>query len=159
MPIPAGPTTVTSRGVAVAAGPILLGAGDIVPGSLALLLLALVPFLVRSLHALSRRWLVLVPAGVVIVDPLILIDPVLVRREQIASMRRSEVADVRAGALDLRIGAVAGSTTITLREPATIGRRQGRSSGQLVSATVLIAAPVRPSALLRTAGTRRMRTA
>ena len=70
------PLAVVLVGAGVAAGPLLLADGRVVLGILAVVVgFPLAAFLVRSLHALSRRWFVMVPAGVVIVDPLILARP------------------------------------------------------------------------------------
>ena len=66
----------------------------------------------RALHGLARRWLVVVPAGLVIHDPLSLADPVLFQRAAIAGLgpapaqaERSRRPDVgRFGlALELRL--------------------------------------------------------
>ena len=46
----------------------------------------LVWLLGRSLHTLSRRWAVFVPAGMVLHDPLTLLDPVLLPRSTVARM-------------------------------------------------------------------------
>ena len=58
---------------------------------------ALAYVVARSLHSLSTRWLVIVPAGVALVDPLTLLDPVLVRREVIEGIRRVPGARAPAG--------------------------------------------------------------
>ena len=42
---------------------------------------------VRVMHTLARRWLVFVPTGIVIHDPLTLLDPILVRRSQVRVVR------------------------------------------------------------------------
>src|SRR5439155_6317326 len=53
------------------AGPLLLAARQWVLGSVAFVVgLPVASILVRSLHVLSKRWVVFVPAGLVIVDPL-----------------------------------------------------------------------------------------
>ena len=75
----------------------------------------------RSLHSLSRRWAVLVPAGLVIVDAMTLPDPVLFVRERIESLRAMPRREpVPASALDLRLGARGGSATMTLDRPAEV---------------------------------------
>lgn len=111
-------------------------------------------YLVRALHALSRRWAVLVPAGLVIVDPLTLVDPVLVRREQIESLGPSITG--AAELADLRLGTRAGSIALTTRAPVTLVRRAGRNAGATVAARVVLIAPVRPAPLLEAARGRRI---
>ncbi len=67
---------VIASGVAV--GPLLLAAGRVAWGVVATVLgLAVAAILARSLHSLSRRLLVFVPAGLVLSDPLTMPDPVL----------------------------------------------------------------------------------
>ena len=112
----------------VAGGPLLLADGRIVLGLVALVVgVPVALLLVRSLHGLSRRWLVLVPAGVVVVDPLTLADPVLFVREHVLSMRGVDgAAPVPAGVLDLRLGATAGSTAVTFDEEADLLRADAR---------------------------------
>ncbi|MYH71839.1 MAG: hypothetical protein F4153_04585, partial [Acidimicrobiia bacterium] len=56
----------------------------------------------RSLHSLTKRWLVFVPAGVVIHDHLAVQDPVLLRRRAVA---RFGPARQGSDALDLTMGA------------------------------------------------------
>ena len=65
---------------------------------------------VRLVHQLSRRWVVLVPAGIVIADPLTLTDPVLFVRERVMGIGPADPGRrPPADALDLRLGAVLGS--------------------------------------------------
>src|SRR5262245_37137653 len=113
-------------------------------------------FLVRSLHALSRRWLVLVPAGVVVVDPLILTDPALMRREQVVALGRTVDDPSLARALDLRLGARRGSVTIRLREPYEFARRLGRTGTALAETDVVLVAPTQVTQMLDIASTRRL---
>lgn len=71
------------------------------------------PVLVRRLHRLSRRWLVLVPAGLVIHDHLALAETVMSPRSKIASMR---VVDATTDAADLTGGALGARLAVELRE-------------------------------------------
>ena len=61
----------------------------------------------RRLHRLSRRWLVLVPAGVVVHDHLVLAETIMTPRNKIASITivgpKSESADFTGGILGPRI--------------------------------------------------------
>jgi hypothetical protein len=66
---------------AVVVGPLLLAAQQWVLGAIAIVVgLAAGAVSARALNALSRRWLVFVPAGLVLHDHLCLVEPVLVRR-------------------------------------------------------------------------------
>ncbi len=144
----------------VVGGPLLLADGRVVLGLVALVVgLAVTLLLVRPLHGLSRRWVVLVPAGLVVVDPLTLSDPVLFLREHIAAVRAvAGTAPVPAGSLDLRLGATAGSVTVTFDEEADLLRStRARRGGEVVSTTQIVVATVRRSELLETAARRRIR--
>ena len=71
-----GPWRWPARRRAAAAGRRAVGVG----GLAAAVGLPLAWLLVRSMHNLSRRWAVFVPAGMVLHDPLALLDPVLFPR-------------------------------------------------------------------------------
>ncbi len=114
------PLAVLAVGAGIAAGPLLLADGVLVLGIVALVVgwpLALL--LLRSLHLLSRRWAVLVPAGFVIADPMTLTDPVLFLREHIVGLGPADPR-VRppAEATDLRLGAAHGSLALLLDDDA-----------------------------------------
>src|SRR6185437_14939765 len=81
--------------------------------------------LTRSLTALDRGGIVLVPAGLVVVDPLTLPGPVLVRREQVASIRLSPIERVANDPGEIRAGGP-GPLLITCRELGSFPRRSGR---------------------------------
>ncbi len=153
------PLAVLAVAAGIASGPLLIADDKVVLGAIVLVVgFAVAAFLARSLHALSRRWVVLVPAGVVVVDPLILLEPALMLREDITRLTRTEPGPRLADALDLRLGSTARSVTILLREPATFGRRRGRTGGLLVGTDVVLVAPVLRDALLVAADRRRIPT-
>ncbi len=152
------PLAVPVLGVGAAAGPLLLAGGHPVPGLLALLAgWPLAAALARSLYSLSQRWAVLVPAGIVLKDPLALADPVLFPRDRVASLRplpypTAPAADV----CDLRLGAVAGSLVLELTEEATLVRTSARRrGGETVRARRLAFSPRLPDLLLADATRRR----
>ncbi|MEC7924631.1 MAG: hypothetical protein VYB80_05365 [Actinomycetota bacterium] len=71
----------------------------------------------RSLHVLAQRWLVFVPAGVVIHDPLILADPFLVKRKGIRSLR---LALSGSTSKDLTMGSLGHAIEVELAEASEI---------------------------------------
>jgi hypothetical protein len=104
----------------------------------------------RALHALSRRWLVLVPAGVVVVDPMALADNVLFPRQHVRAVRAVAADEPTEDALDLRLGATLGSLVLQFDEPAELTRAvRARRGGETVDApAVLIAVARRRRALV-----------
>jgi hypothetical protein len=154
------PLAVLLVGAGAAGGPLLIADGHIIVGVIVTPIGFAVSFaLLRSLHALASRWLVLVPAGVVVVDPLTLTDPVLMRRELIAGLGREPIGGAAGDALDLRLGTRAGTIELALREPHTFARRRGRRDSELQHADVVLVSTVRASALVTLAGERRIATA
>jgi hypothetical protein len=142
--------------VAVAvAGPLLLAAGQWVAGAVALA--AAVPVVrigVRALHGLARRWVVFVPAGMVLHDPFALVEPVLATRRSVVSLG---TAPLDPDTVDATAGAVGLALCLELRDPLSIGlkERGGRASRELTAVKVLFT-PTRPGALLREAARRRL---
>jgi len=146
-------------GAAVVAGPLLLADQRWVLGALALVVGApLAVLLSRSLHGLSDRFVVLVPAGFVVVDPFTLSDPVLCVRERIVSLRAAGPApSARPDLLDLRLGATIGTLAVTLDEVAELFRTgRTRRSTVTTRANELWIAPLRRRALLVEAAQRRI---
>ena len=132
------PIAIALVGAGGAAGPLLLADGRIVAGLAAVVSGVPVALLViRSLDALSRRWVVVVPAGIALVDPLTLADPVLLRREAITRMSRAPASPRPAGILDLRLGTLVGGIEIGLAHPESFGRRRGARAPKCSSRRVL----------------------
>lgn len=159
MPLLFGPIPVAVALVVlgVVSGPLLLADGRYLTGALATVVGVPVALLVvRALHSLSCRWFVLVPAGIAIADPLTLTEPVLVRREHIARLRRTATAALPPDALDLRLGTIAGGILMGLSEPVEFGRRRGRGNADVVAPQLLAAAVVRADAAIGQARTRRI---
>jgi hypothetical protein len=98
---------------------------------------------VRALHSLDRRWLVVVPAGFVVADPLTLSDPVLLPSEIVAAVADAAV-DAPPGALDLRLGTAFGGLAVRTREPGTFVRRAGRAEVAPVETDTVLVTPLRP---------------
>lgn len=123
----------------------------------------------RVLHQLARRWVVFVPAGFVIRDPMVLVDSVLLRRNQVAALGPALVGDGHpnppAGPLDgdpdsaridLSGGALGLALEVALKEttPITL-RERGGLRNQDVSAIVF--SPTLPGAMLSEARIRGMK--
>jgi hypothetical protein len=138
----------------VAAGPLLLAARQWLPGGLALAVgLPAAWWGLRTLHTLSRRWVVLVPGGMVLHDPLAIVDPVLVRR---TSVRSFGPAPADTDALDLTRGALGLALELRLSEPVPLLLVRGRGASESVTADHLLVTPARPGALLVEARRRRL---
>ena len=161
-PLLAGPLALAwALAVAGAAsGPLLIAARQWVAGSACLLVgLPVAVVFSRALHNLSRRWVVFVPAGVVIHDPLTLVDPVLFRRQLIARLQPAAGAPGDADdAVDLTQGAPGLALEMVLTEPVPVSLvRPGRREGRAESPTRLRFTPTRPGAVLEEARSRRVR--
>lgn len=137
------------------AGPLLLAARQWAAGGVALVTgWAIALLLVRPLHGLSRRWAVLVPAGLVLHDPMTLADPVLFPRQSIEALHP---APAGSDSLDLTQRALGLSLELLLREkvPMTLVR-PGRRTGEEGASARLLFTPARPGALLAAAAERRI---
>jgi hypothetical protein len=153
------PVAVLLVGLGVTLGPLLVADGRVVAGVVAIVIgWPLATLLVRVLHQLSCRWLVLVPAGIAIADPLGLTEPVLVRREQIDHFGRVTATALGGQALDLRAGTLIGGVALELSEPVDFGRRRGRANAEIVAATLVAVAVVGADDAVVTARNRRIRT-
>lgn len=143
--------TVTAGAVA---GPLLLAARQWVVGGLALAIGAAVVWAgVRSLHQLSRRWVVLVPAGLVLHDRLAMPEAQLFPRRTIGAIGPAPVDttadDLTAGAPGLALQIeLTGEVEILVRAP-------GRTTATRRSAAVLFT-PSRPKHFLDAAAAHRL---
>jgi hypothetical protein len=136
----------------VVAGPLLVADGRWLVGvPVTLAGLALAAGAARALHGLARRWLVLVPAGLVVHDPLTLVEPVLCTRRLVA---RLHAAPADTTALDLTAGARGLALQVDLTEAVPAARRQ--PAGEPVELVSFLVAPSRPGETLRAAGGRRL---
>jgi len=154
-PVPLAGALMAAGGLA---GPLLLADRRYVAGVVALV--AAVPVVRaagRSVYALSQRWAVLVPAGIVLKDPLTLVDPVLFPRDRIASLRPLPYPSAPADdILDLRLGASPGSLLLELTDDAQLFRARGRvRGGEAVKARRIAFSPRLEKALLAEATTRK----
>jgi hypothetical protein len=110
--------------------------------------------LARSLHGLSRRWLVFVPAGVVVHDDLALADAMLFQRRGVTGLRP---APADTDALDLTRGALGLVLELALGEPVTVNvTTPGTPVGKATTCTAMLLTPTRPGAVLSEARSRRI---
>lgn len=127
---------------AVLSGPLLLAAGAWVPGALVTVAAgAMAVVLARRFHRLSRRWLVLVPAGLVLHDHTVLAETAMFSRAEVRScslaLADTEAADLTGGALGPAIElALAKLATVVLAPtPKHPGGRALHVRSMLVSPT------------------------
>ena len=118
--------------------------------------LVLVPSGARALHGLARRWVVFVPAGVVLHDPMTLAEPVLFPRP---AVRRFGPAPADSTALDLSRNALGLALQIDVDPPQVVGVvRAPRHADPVepVEASSVLFTPTRPGAVLHAAADRRI---
>ncbi len=141
--------------VGIAAGPLLLAARQWVAGVLALVVgLPVAVVAARALHGLSRRWLVFVPAGVVLHDPLTLAEPILLQR---ATVRSFAPAPAGTDAIDLTGGAWGLAVEARLVAAISLARvAPGRAPVELGDVTAVLVTPSRPGRALAEARRRRI---
>lgn len=112
----------------------------------------------RILHQLARRWIVFVPAGFVIHDPMQVVDAVLFRRHDIKSLGPALLENeptwssgVTASAAprrtDLSGGALGLALEVALKESVPIGRRTKDGMTNVETGNVVFS-PTLPGALL-----------
>ncbi|MDQ1392372.1 MAG: hypothetical protein QOF30_1349, partial [Acidimicrobiaceae bacterium] len=130
-----------------AVGVLLLAARGWVAGVVVLAIgLPAAYILGRSLHGLSRRWVVFVPAGVVLHDPITLLDPVLFPRQTIVALRPA-AAD--SDSLDLTQGALGLTLELVLTEKIPMTRvKPGHAGGEPGASARLLFTPTRPGQVL-----------
>lgn len=136
------------------AGPLLLAAEQWVAGVVALVVGVPVAVLgSRSLHQLARRWLVFVPAGVVVHDPTALAAQLLRRQ----SIRSIGPAPATTDAHDLTGGAPGLALEVVLAAPVTLEllARRGTPPPPVETDRFLVT-PTRPGAVLAEAAARRL---
>ena len=139
----------------VTAGPLLLADRRWILGTAATALgLPLAFVLFVALHRLTQRWLVFVPAGLVVVDHVTLIDPVLIPSGSFVSMGPA-VADAVDDLADLTADAAGLVLSIGTNEPLVIARpTRGDEPTVTESVPGVLVSPSRPGAVLTEAESR-----
>ena len=149
-----GPMATLAALAGLAIGPVLLLDARWVAGGLAVALgVPTTALAVRALHRLSRRWIVLVPAGLVLHDHLALAEPTLLQR---AGLARSGPAAVDTDAADFTQQARGLALEVRCREPHDVlpaGR--GRTT-EVAAIEAFLCSPNRPDVVLDEAGRRRL---
>jgi hypothetical protein len=154
LPVAAGAAAVVTWLVwapAVMAGPLLVAAEQWVAGALvAAAAVAGLVFLGPRWHRLSRRWFVLVPAGIVLHDPVVLADTLPLRTAQVARLALApadtEAADLTgpASGYAVEVATTESVTTVFAFTPA-------EPNGRAIHLQAFLVAPTRPGAVLRAA--------
>lgn len=153
-PIPLAAAVVVAGTVV---GPMLLAARAWIPGAIVLAVgLPASWFAGRSLAQLTRRWLVFVPGGVVVHDPMAVLDAVLCRRDRVRAVTAA-LADT--DATDLTLGALGRAIEIALTAPVDYVPVAGRGGTVALERTrALLVAPTRPGLALELAREHRLPT-
>jgi hypothetical protein len=140
----------------VIAGTTWLAAQQWVVGALvAALAVGLSVLLLPRFHQLSRRWLVLVPAGVVVHDPTVLADTVMVTRPNVAGLR---LAPAGTEAADLSGPAAGHLVEVSLKEMETVvlAGTRAKPAGTALHVQSFLVAPSRPGRALAAAAAGRL---
>jgi hypothetical protein len=137
------------------AGVLLLGVRQWVLGAVLLVIgIALTALVGPRLHQLSRRFLVLVPAGFVVHDPVLLADTAMFRRQAIAGLA---LALEGTTATDMTGRTLGNALEVRLVEPAAmvVATGTGRNRrGEAREVRAFLVAPSRPGRLLEEAARR-----
>ena len=140
------------------AGPMLLASRSWIAGAI-VSVIAVVGCVggVRALHQLSKRWLVFVPAGLVLVDRTTLLDALLVQRHQVHSIgpapADSTATDLSAGAIGLQLELRLTDTDSIIPTPP---RRLRREVIEPLDVDAVRFTPTRPGWILEAAAERRL---
>ena len=154
LPVAAGAAAVVTWLVwapALLAGPLLIAARQWVVGAaISALAIAGIVFLGPRWHRLSRRWFVLVPAGVVLHDPVVLADTLPLRTAQLAQLALAR-ADTEAADLTGPASGYAVEVTTTESVTAVFAFTPSEPNGRAIHLTAFLVGPSRPGALLTAA--------
>jgi hypothetical protein len=136
---------------AIVAATLLLGSKQWIVGGLAAVVAGLLSWLLLPrFNVLARRWLVLVPAGVVVHDQVVLAETLMVPRPEVV---RIDLALEETEAADFTGPAAGHAIEIGLRTmiDAALARTKASPRGTALHVQSFIIAPTRPGAVLRAA--------
>lgn len=158
-PVPAGTAAVISWVLwagAVMVGPLALAAANWFVGvPVTLIAVAATVFIGPRWHKMSRRWLVLVPAGLVVHDPVVLADTLMVRTDQLIDIglarQGTEAADLTgpASGYAVQVDTSESVSTVFAFTPQD-------PNGKAIHMTGFLVAPSRPGQALKLAAARRL---
>jgi len=101
-----------------------------------------------ALHGLARRWVVFVPAGVVLHDPTSLAEAILFRRSEVLWLGPAPLEEA-GSAMDLTQRSLGLALRLELAEPRQVAPRPSRGAPvELVQTSRLIFTPTRPGAVV-----------
>lgn len=100
----------------------------------------------RRWHRLSRRWAVLVPAGLVLHDHLVLAETMMISRADLSNVGTGVLDADNVGAFDLTGGARGGRVVFTTRSSVTVllAANPAKPTGTAIHLTAAVIAPTRP---------------
>jgi hypothetical protein len=134
---------------AMLAAPLLLGSQRwVVGGLIGALAVALTFLLFPRFHVLTQRWLVLVPAGVVVHDHVVLAETLMVPRANIAAIELA-LADTEAADFTGLAAGHAVEVSMHSMLTALLPPSNDKPSGTALHVQSFIVAPTRPGAVLR----------
>ncbi len=138
----------------IAAGPLLLAGHHWIAGAIVVVVgVPLAAGGLRSLHTFERRFIVLVPNGLVVADPLVIGDPVLLPRERMLAVRVAPTGPVAEHVVDTRLGSLVGALVVEMDEPASFSVRRGHGS---VRADAVAFTPLQTAMVLRALAAHRL---
>ena len=141
---------------AVLTGPLLTAARNWIVGApLTAAAIALGVFLLPRFHRLSRRWVVLVPAGFVVHDHVVLAETVMFRTAVITRVRLA-LADTQAADFTGPAGGHAVEVTLSETNTVVLAGTRDKPNGVALHVLAFLVAPTRPGRLLGAAGRRRL---
>ena len=138
------------------AGPLLLATGSwVLGGAVAAMAIGVTVWAWPRWHRLSRRWLVVVPVGLVVHDQLVLAETLMLRRQEVAGLR---LAPADTEAADLTGPASGHAIEIATAESVTaiLAASPDQPRGTAIHLTACLIAPSRPGRALLAAGRRRL---
>jgi hypothetical protein len=135
----------------ILAAPLLLGSGRFVAGGLVGVVAVLLSWLLLPrFNTLARRWLVILPAGVVVHDQVVLADTLMVPRSDVVRVELA-LADTEAADLTGPAGGHAVEIGLRAMVTASLAPTKNTPRGTALHLQSFIIAPTRPGAVLRAA--------
>jgi len=135
-------------------GPALLAQGSTTPAIVSFTLgLPIAAACSRAIHHLHRRWVVLVPTGLVLHDHLALADPTLITRKALMSIGP---AAINSDGHDLTHGAHGLAIEVRSHEPYDLRLNNRKYNHQVITTSAFLCTPVCPNAFLSEANRRKL---